>query len=45
LPKTKLFFNFSDFPDHYQDMMSVADAGAKAIVHSTNGIYSYGSTY
>ncbi|XP_017009396.2 carboxypeptidase B1 [Drosophila takahashii] len=35
----------SDFPDHYQDMMSVADAGAKAIVHSTNGIYSYGSTY
>lgn len=25
--------------------MSVADAGAKAIIYSTNGIYSYGSTY
>ncbi|XP_016977145.1 carboxypeptidase B [Drosophila rhopaloa] len=35
----------SVFPDRYQDMMSVADAGAKAIVHSTNGIYSWGSTY
>ncbi|XP_017041452.1 carboxypeptidase B [Drosophila ficusphila] len=34
-----------EFPEHYQDMMNVADAGAKAIVHSTNGIYSYGSTY
>ncbi|XP_033160952.1 carboxypeptidase B [Drosophila mauritiana] len=35
----------SEFPDTYQDMMSVADAGAKAIIYSTNGIYSYGSTY
>ncbi|KAH8270230.1 hypothetical protein KR018_006073 [Drosophila ironensis] len=35
----------SDFPEHYQDMMSVADAGAKAIVFFSNGIYTYGSTY
>ncbi|KAH8293525.1 hypothetical protein KR054_001270, partial [Drosophila jambulina] len=34
-----------DFPDHYQDMMSVAEAGAMAIIHSTNGIYSWGSTF
>lgn len=26
-------------------MMSVADAGAKAIVFHSNGIYTYGSTY
>ncbi|EDV40701.2 uncharacterized protein Dana_GF10641 [Drosophila ananassae] len=35
----------SEFPEHYQDMMSVADAGAKAIVFHSNGIYTYGSTY
>ncbi|KAH8380023.1 hypothetical protein KR009_008541, partial [Drosophila setifemur] len=35
----------SEFPDHYQDMMSVADEGAMAIVHYSNGIYTYGSTY
>lgn len=40
-----LFNSPSDFPDTYQDMMSVADSGAKAIIYSTNGIYSYGSTY
>ncbi|XP_022229550.2 carboxypeptidase B [Drosophila obscura] len=34
-----------DFPDNYQDMMAVAEAGAMAIVHATNGIYSYGSTF
>ncbi|XP_017157139.1 carboxypeptidase B [Drosophila miranda] len=34
-----------NLPENYQDMMDVAEAGAFAIVHSTNGIYSYGSTY
>ncbi|KAH8302924.1 hypothetical protein KR044_012039 [Drosophila immigrans] len=33
------------FPANYYDMMEVADAGAMAIVHATNGIYSYGSGY
>ncbi|KAH8381020.1 hypothetical protein KR200_007695 [Drosophila serrata] len=35
----------NDLPDHYQDMMTVAEAGAMAIIHSTNGIYTWGSTY
>ncbi|XP_034109449.1 carboxypeptidase B [Drosophila albomicans] len=35
----------SDFPANYYDMLEVADAGAMAIVHATNGIYSYGSGY
>ncbi|KAH8398785.1 hypothetical protein KR222_003921 [Zaprionus bogoriensis] len=33
------------FPENYYDMMEVADVGAMAIVHATNGIYSYGSGY
>ncbi|XP_034659243.1 carboxypeptidase B [Drosophila subobscura] len=35
----------NSLPNNYEDMMAVADAGAMAIVHATNGIYSYGSTY
>ncbi|ALC43323.1 CG32379 [Drosophila busckii] len=35
----------SSFPDNYFYMMEIADAGAMAIIQSTNGIYSYGSGY
>lgn len=37
--------SFSSFPDNYYDMLEIADLGAMAIVHATNGIYSYGSAY
>lgn len=35
----------SQLPDNYFDMMDVADAGAMAIVLSTNSVYTYGNTY
>ncbi|XP_065361896.1 carboxypeptidase B1 [Calliphora vicina] len=34
-----------DLPENYFDMMDVADAGALAIIMSTNNIYTYGNTY